>query len=92
MFRSSHGGAAETNPTSNHEIAGSIPDLAQWVKDHRYGELWCKSQMWLGSGLDVAVGEAGSYCSNWTSSLGTSICCGCGPKKTNKTKQPRKKL
>ena len=22
-----------TNPTGNHEVAGSVPALAQWVKD-----------------------------------------------------------
>ena len=26
-------GAAETNPTRNHEVAGSVPGLAQWVAD-----------------------------------------------------------
>ena len=30
---SSHCGAAETNPTRNHEVVGLIPGLAQWVKD-----------------------------------------------------------
>ena len=32
-LRSSRGGTAERNPTRNREVAGSIPGLAQWVKD-----------------------------------------------------------
>ena len=32
-YGSSRCGALETNPTRNHEVAGLIPSLAQWVKD-----------------------------------------------------------
>ena len=28
-----HRGAEETNPTGNHEVAGLIPSLPQWVED-----------------------------------------------------------
>ena len=45
------------NPTRNHEVAGSVPDVTQWVKDLAHcHELWCRSQMRLGS--SVAVGSS----------------------------------
>ena len=46
-------------------------------------ELWCRSQIWLGSGFAVAVVLAGSYSSDSTPSLGTSII---GQKKKKKRK------
>ena len=33
IFRSSRGGAAETNLTNSHEDTGSIPGLTQRVRD-----------------------------------------------------------
>ena len=45
-------------------------------------ELWCSLQTQPGSGIAVTVAWAGGYSSDLTPSLGTSICHGCGPKKT----------
>ena len=39
------------NLTRNHEVAGLIPGITQWVKDPGLG----RSQMWLKSGVAVAV-------------------------------------
>ena len=48
-------------------------------------ELQCRSQMWLGPHVPVAVAQAGSCSSDLTPRLGTSICLRCSPKRqTNK--------
>lgn len=49
--------------------------------------------MRLGSGVAVAVamGQAGSYSSNFTPGLGTSICQRCGPR-NGKKKTKNKKI
>ena len=47
-------------------------------------------QTWLRPGIAVALAEVGSYSSDSTSSLGTSICRGGSPKK-NKTKKKKNK-
>ena len=46
--------------------------------------------MWLGSDVAVAVVWAGGYSSDSTSSLGTSICPRCSPKKKKKKKKIHK--
>ena len=57
------------------------------LRIQRCPELWCRLQTWLGSGIAVALVQAGSNSSDQTPSLGTSICHGCGPKKTKDKKK-----
>ena len=56
--------------------------LLRGSRIRRCRELRCRSQTRLGSHTAVALVQAGGYRSHWTPSLGTSICWGCGPKKT----------
>ena len=58
-------------PTRKQEVVGSIPGLAHWVKDPALLWLWCRP---------AAVALIGPP------SLGTSMCCGCSPKKQKKKK------
>ena len=63
-----------------------VPSLAllSGLRIWRCCELWGRSQMQLGSG--VAMAKAGSYSSDSTPSLGTSMCRRCRPKKEKKEK------
>ena len=54
-------------------------------------ELWCRSQMQLGSGVAVVVAQAGSCSSDQTPGLGTSTCLRCGLKKIKDKKKKKKK-
>ena len=45
--------------------------------------------MQLGSYVAMVVAQASNCSSNWTPSLGTSICCMCGPEKRKKKKNFR---
>ena len=69
-----------------------IRSLALWVKDLVL--LWAVAQVtdaaWIG--IAVAVAQACNCSSNATPSLGTSICCRCGPKQTNKQKTSKGNL
>ena len=69
-------GAAETNPTRNHEVARSIPGLAPWVEDPALP----RAVLWVADTARIPRG------SDSTPSLGTSMCCGCGPISTEDKK------
>ena len=59
------------------------------LRIQRCPALWCRSQMWLSSGVALAV--AGSCSSNSTLSLGISTCHGCSPKKTKEGRKEKRK-
>ena len=87
LMRRSRCGSGETNLTTIHEdVVQSLASLSR-LRIQRCRELWWRPQTRLGSPVAVAVAQAGSYNSNQTPSLGTSICRGCGPKKTKKKKK-----
>ena len=67
----------------------SLPSLSGlWIRC--CCKLWCRSQTQLRSGVAMAVVQASSYSSNWTPSLGTSISCKYGPKRTKKQTNKQK--
>ena len=60
-----------------------VPPLASFggLRIRRCHELWCRSQVQLGTWIAVAVVQDGSCSSGSTPSRGTSICRESGPKK-----------
>ena len=51
FLRSFRRGAAEMNPTRNHEVVCLIPGLSQWVKDLAFPWAGGRLQTWLRSGV-----------------------------------------
>ena len=84
IFRTCHCGLGVKNLTNIHDDVGSIPGLAQWVKDPALPQMWRTSQMPLGPGVAVAVAQASSCSSDATTSLGNSNVTGTALKKEKK--------
>ena len=81
----------ETNPTRNHEVAGSILGWFSGLRIQHCCELWWRLQTRLRSGVAVALVWVCGYIFDLTPSLGTAICHGSSPRKGKKTKEKKRK-
>ena len=91
LLGSSRCGASETNPTVYMRMRVRSLASISGLRIQHCCELWCRSQMQLGSCVAVAMAVAGSCSSDSTSSLETSICLECGPKRQKKKKKKKEK-
>ena len=83
--RSSHVAQWVKDPNSIPEDVASIPGLLSGLRIQHCHRLWRRSQMWLRSVM--AVASAGSYSSNSSPCLGTSVCRRRGPKKEGRKEE-----
>ena len=89
--RGSRCGAADTNLTRNHEVSVQSLALLSGLRIRRCCELWHRPQMWLRS-CTSAVAVVQAFSSDWTPSLGTSICCTRGPTKRKKERKEGREM
>ena len=87
-------------PVMACQLTKQLESMRMWVlslaspsalRIQHYSELWCRSQMHLGSCISVALVKADNYSFDSVPSLGISMCHRCGSKKTKKKKKKKKR-
>ena len=81
--------SGQRNQLASMRMRVQSPALLSGLRIRHCPELWCRLQTRLGSCVAMAEVYAGGYSSDWTSSLGISICHWCSPKKDKKTRKKK---